>query len=55
MINDQDRQIDPIKLNRIKYKILKIEHEHLKTREVTNDKMAELIKQIIIDEINRIV
>lgn len=38
------------KLNAMKFKIVKVERENLKTRERTNDQMVELIRRIIKDE-----
>lgn len=38
------------RLNAMKYKILKIEQENLKTQEKTTDQMVENIRRIIIDE-----
>ena len=42
--------IDDKRLNAMKYKILKVEQENLKTREKTNDQMVETIRRIISDE-----
>ena len=38
------------RLNAMKYKILKLEQENLKTREKTTEQMVERIRQIILDE-----
>lgn len=41
------------KLNQMKVDILTIEQENLKTREKSNDAMIEMIRKIIVDEINK--
>ena len=38
------------RINAMKYKILKLEQENLKTREKTTDQMVETIRRIINDE-----
>lgn len=38
------------RINAMKYKILKIEQENLKTREKTTEQMVEAIRRIISDE-----
>lgn len=48
MSNEQDTREK--RLNAMKYKILKVEQENLKTREKTTDQMVETIRRIINDE-----
>ena len=38
------------RINSMKYKILKLEQENLKTREKTTEQMVETIRRIITDE-----
>lgn len=38
------------RINAMKYKILKLEQENLKTREKTTEQMVETIRRIILDE-----
>ncbi|MBN1552901.1 hypothetical protein JW979_15615 [bacterium] len=49
----QSDQLNEKILNRMKYEILKVEQENLKTRERANDAMIELIRRIIIDEVKK--
>ena len=55
MSNDQEvkQDVNDKRLNAMKYKILKVEQENLKTREKTNDQMVEIIRRIITDESNK--
>ena len=48
MSNEQD--VQEKRLNAMKYKILKVEQENLKTREKTTEQMVETIRRIISDE-----
>lgn len=48
MSNEQETQDK--RLNAMKYKILKLEQENLKTREKTTEQMVEAIRRIITDE-----
>ena len=50
MSESQNAQLNEKKLNRMKYEILKVEEENLKTRERPNEAMVELIRRIITDE-----
>jgi hypothetical protein len=49
----KNEQLNEKKLNRMKYEILKVEQENLKTRERASDAMVELIRRIIIDEVKK--
>lgn len=51
MSNAQETQEK--RLNAMKYKILKVEQENLKTREKTTEQMVETIRRIITDEIKK--
>lgn len=44
------QDVNDRRLNTMKYKILKVEQENLKTREKTTDQMVETIRRIITDE-----
>lgn len=48
MSNEQSAQ--EMRINAMKYKILKAEQENLKTREKTTEQMVETIRRIITDE-----
>lgn len=45
-------ELEEKKLNRIKIKIIQVEHENLKLRK-TKHEMVELLRKIINDEINK--
>ncbi len=45
--------LDEKKLNRLKYGILALERDNLKTREKTNEEMIERIRKLIEEEVNK--
>lgn len=45
--------LDEKKLNRLKYSILALERDNLKTREKTNEEMIEKIRKLIEEEVNK--
>lgn len=53
MSNDQKRNVNETRLNRMKLKILKAEQENLRTRERSDEAMVDLIRRIIIDEVKK--
>lgn len=53
MISNTEININEKKLNRMKFNILKVERENLKTRERTNEEMVETIRKIIQDEVKK--
>ena len=49
----QDNVINERKLNQIKVSVLEAERRNLNTREMSNDAMVDLIKQTIIDYVEK--
>lgn len=48
-----NNEIDETKLNRLKFKILKLERDNLKTRECNNPQMVEEIRKMIEEEVRK--
>ena len=53
MSETSNELINEQRLNKMKYEILKVEDENLKTQSRTNDSMVELIMRIITDEVKK--
>lgn len=53
MSDIQSPSLDEKKLNQMKVEILRIEQNNLKTKEQTNESMAESIRKIIVTEVNK--
>lgn len=49
-MSDEPDIVQEKRINAMKFKILKVEQENLKTREKTNEQMVETIRRIINDE-----
>ncbi len=49
----EDIIVDRVKLNRIQFKIMALEHKNLKTKEYTKSQMITEIMKIISEEVNK--